>query len=70
MGSITPPWGIDDGPSPVSPEVLRRRARLCRAQARATPHRRLAQAFIELADAFDAAAVRSELVPDEPGVQH
>jgi hypothetical protein len=70
LGSTTPPWDIEDGSSPVAPEVLRRRAQICRMQAQATPHRRLAQAFIELADAFEAAALRTERAPDEPGIRH
>jgi hypothetical protein len=46
------------------PELLRRRARLCRNQAELTEHETLAAAFLELADALDFAAMAADLASD------
>jgi len=44
-----------------NPEILRRRAKLCREKASETPHPRLAEAFIELAEALEFAAALSDV---------
>jgi hypothetical protein len=47
----------DDQPGDArDPAVLRRRARLCRERAEETAHRRLAEAFMGLAEALEFAA--------------
>ena len=50
----------DDGAAPDL-EMLQRRAKLCREQARATDHPSLAEAFQNLAQALEVAAAVAEM---------
>jgi hypothetical protein len=56
------PQGADISEILRNPESLRRRARMCRQQARSTDHASLAGAFLDLAAALELAASAADMV--------